>query len=31
MYRAPIELVDGANMFHIWVLPRALPFGLRDN
>lgn len=22
------EIVDGADMFHIWVLPEGLPFGL---
>ncbi len=30
VYPPQNEVVDGANMFHIWVLPAGLPFGLRD-
>jgi hypothetical protein len=29
VFPAESELVDGANMYHIWVLPMKLPFGLR--
>jgi hypothetical protein len=28
VYPPHIEIVDGADMFHIWVLPYRLPFGL---
>ena len=30
VYPPQSEVVDGANMFHIWVLPAALEFGLRS-
>ena len=29
VYPPKQEIVDGADMFHIWVLPQPLPFGLR--
>lgn len=29
VYPPHTEIVDGADMFHIWVLPSALPFGLK--
>jgi hypothetical protein len=28
VYPPHVEIVDGADMFHIWVLPYRLPFGL---
>jgi hypothetical protein len=28
VYPPAAEVVDGANMFHMWVLPLGLPFGL---
>lgn len=31
VYPPQSEAVDGADMFHIWVLPSGLTFGLRDN
>ncbi len=31
VYPPAAEVVDGANMFHIWVLPHGLPFGLKDS
>ncbi len=30
VYPPAAEIVDGADMFHIWVLPQGLPFGLKD-